>query len=81
MKKGKILILIILILLLSLATFHEAFGFDLRGEDWYQLWFAIQPDLKDVVFQTLIFRDHPISTYQEVILAPFFGFNPFYWYV
>ncbi|MCL5073870.1 MAG: hypothetical protein M1308_23705 [Actinobacteria bacterium] len=80
MKKGKTLVFVILILLLSLATHYRSFAMDLKGEDWYQLWFAIQPDLKDVVFQTLAFRDHPITTYQEVLLAPFFKFNPFYWY-
>ncbi|MCL5073871.1 MAG: glycosyltransferase [Actinobacteria bacterium] len=79
-RKPFILLLVALIILISLTTFHEGLGFDLRGEDWYALWFAIQPDLKDVVFQTILFRDHPVLTYQEVLLAPFFKFNPFYWY-
>lgn len=78
MKK---LIFFVSIILISLATFYKALNLDLRGEDWVQLWIVIQPDLKNLIFKTVLFRDHPISTYQEIIFSKFFGFNPFYWHL
>ncbi len=76
-----IYLIIILIFLLALASLRLVFDLDLRGEDWYSLWIAIQPELKDSIFKTVLFRDHPISTYQEVVFGRFFGFNVLYWHI
>ncbi len=80
-KLFRTILFLLLVMVVSFTTFAWAFSLDLRSEDWYQLWFAIQPNLKDVVFQTIIFRDHPISTYQELAFSSFFGFSPIYWHI
>lgn len=73
----KSLIFILLIILLTFASFYQAFNLSFIIDDWFLLWGALYD--KTTIYP--FFQTHPNVAYQFILLAPLFKFNPLYYQV
>lgn len=78
--KKDVFIATVIFAVFAYVGFQKAFNFDFWRDDWGQIWAAIYHS-RDFATEWAAVRLHPISAYEQVILAQFFGFNPRPWQI